>query len=55
MSKKKPPKKESSGKLGAPKNHPRYEKPEPKTTGSIEYVEDTCPHCSHKLYQPYLL
>jgi transposase len=52
-SKKKPPKKESSGKLGAPKGHPKYEREEPEPTGSIEYMEKTCPHCTAKLDKPF--
>ena len=52
-SKKKPPKRESSGKLGAPKGHPKYEREEPEPTGSVEYIEDTCPHCTAKLDTPF--
>jgi len=51
--KKIPPKKESSGKLGAKKGHPKYERTEPEITGSVEYSEDCCPHCSHALNVPY--
>ena len=50
-SKKKPPKKEASGKLGAPVGHPKYERDNPEPTGSVEYTEDTCPHCDAKLGQ----
>ena len=50
-SKKKPPKKESSGKLGAPVGHPKYEREDPEPTGSVEYTEDVCPHCDAKLGQ----
>lgn len=53
LSKKKPPKKESNGKLGAPKGHPKYEREEPEPNLSIEYEEDTCPHCSSKLNSPF--
>jgi len=52
-SKIKPQKKESSGKLGAPKGHPKWEREEPEPTGSVEYVEDACPHCNAKLGEPY--
>lgn len=52
LSKKKPPKKDSNGKLGAPKGHPKYEREEPEPTASIEYIEDTCPHCKSKLGNP---
>lgn len=52
-SKNKPPKKESSGKLGAPKGHPKWEREEPEPTGSVEYVEDTCPDCNAKLGKPF--
>jgi len=49
----KPPKKESNGKLGAPKGHPKYEREEPEPTGSVEYIEDTCPHCNSTLGNPF--
>ncbi len=52
-SRKKPPRKESSGKLGAPKGHPKYEREEPEPTGSVEYSEDTCPKCKSKLGSPF--
>lgn len=51
--KQKPPKKESNGKLGAPIGHPKYERKEPKPTGSIEYIEKTCPDCNAKLGKPF--
>ena len=51
-SKTKPPRKESSGKLGAPLGHPKYERKEPEPTGSVEYIEDTCPDCNTKLGKP---
>jgi transposase len=50
---KKPPKNEPSGKLGAPIGHPRYERKEPEPTMSIEYFEETCPHCRSKLDKPF--
>lgn len=50
---KKPPRKESSGKLGAPIGHPKYERKEPEPTGSVEYREDTCPHCNAELEEPF--
>lgn len=53
LSKKKPPKKESNGKLGAPKGHPKYEREDPEPNLSIEYEEDTCPHCDSKLNKPF--
>lgn len=53
LSKKKPPKKESSGKLGAKKGHPKWEREEPEPTGSVEYMEETCPHCNSKLGKPF--
>lgn len=52
-SKNKPPKKESNGKLGAPVGHPKYERKEPEPTGSIEYIEKTCPDCNAKLSKPF--
>ena len=52
-SRQKPPRKESSGKLGAPIGHPKYERKEPEPTGSVEYLEDTCPDCNEKLGKPF--
>ena len=51
-SKIKPPKKESSGKLGAPVGHPKYDRKEPEPTGSMEYIEETCPDCKATLGKP---
>ena len=51
--KQKPPRKESSGKLGAPIGHPKYERKEPEPTGSVEYIEDDCPDCNEKLGKPF--
>ncbi|MBU4502567.1 MAG: IS66 family transposase [Nanoarchaeota archaeon] len=53
LKKKKPPKNEPSGKLGAPVGHPRYERKEPEPTMSVEYLEETCPHCRSKLEKPF--
>ena len=50
---KKPPRMESSGKLGAEIGHPKWERKEPEPTGSVEYVEETCPHCKTKLDKPF--
>jgi len=52
-SKKKPINKESNGKLGAPKGHPKWEREEPEPTGSIEYTEERCPDCDTKLDKPF--
>ena len=52
-SKNKPPKKESNKKLGASMGHPKYEREEPEPTGSVEYIEESCPHCETKLNEPY--
>ena len=49
----KPPRKGSSGKLGAPIGHPKYERKEPEPTGSVEYMESTCPDCNEKLGKPF--
>lgn len=51
--KKKKSKKKSSGKLGAPKGHPKWEREEPEPTGSVEYIEETCPHCKSDLGNPF--
>jgi transposase len=53
LRKKKPPKQEPTGKLGAPLGHPRYERKEPEPTGSVEYIEEACPHCKAKLGKPF--
>ena len=50
---KKPPRKEASGKLGAKAGHPKWERKEPEPTGSVEYIEETCPKCEHKLGNPF--
>ena len=41
-----------SGKLGAPKGHPKYKRPEPVPTITVEYSEDECPYCNAKLNSP---
>ena len=51
--KKYPPKEESTGKLGAPVGHPKYKRKEPESTCRVEYIEETCPKCSHKLGKPF--
>lgn len=53
LMRKRPPKTEPSGKLGAPVGHPRYERKEPKPTMSINYFKDTCPHCNSALGNPF--
>lgn len=40
---------ESSGKLGAPKGHPKYEREEPEIDEEIRHPVDTCPCCNTKL------
>lgn len=40
---------ESSGKLGAPKGHPKYEREEPEIDETIRHTIDTCPFCNSKL------
>lgn len=51
-SKKKREPKEPSGKLGAKKGHPKWERTQPKPTKTVEYSEDECPHCKHALGKP---
>jgi len=41
-----------SGKLGAPKGHPKWEREQPEPTETVEHSETECPHCSHKLGKP---
>lgn len=40
---------ESSGKLGAPIGHPKYEREEPEITKTIRHSIDICPYCNTKL------
>ena len=40
---------ESSGKLGAPKGHPKYEREEPEISKVIKHIVDICPYCNTKL------
>jgi len=40
----------SSGKLGAPKGHPKYEREEPEVTETIKHPVDACPHCNAKIH-----
>src|SRR3989338_494865 len=53
LRKKRPPKTEPSGKLGAPVGHPKYERNEPTPTMSVEYFEEKCPNCNSKLDKPF--
>lgn len=41
-----------SGKLGAPKGHPKYERKRPKPDIIIEYTEENCIYCNEKLGSP---
>lgn len=43
---------ESSGKLGTPKGHSKYEREEPEITETKTYTVKVCPHCSCKLGNP---
>ena len=49
LQKKKRIPRESSGKLGAPKGHPKYEREEPEITETIKHSIDVCPFCNSKL------
>jgi len=40
---------ESSGKLGAPEGHPKYEREEPEITKTIKHTVDACPYCNTQL------
>jgi len=53
LSRKKRPPKQGNGKIGAPKGHPKYERPEPEPDKTVEHKQDTCPHCNRKLRAPY--
>ena len=48
LQKKKRIPRESSGKLGAPKGHPKYEREEPEITCTKTYSTKACPYCDHK-------
>lgn len=41
-----------SGKLGAPKGHPKYERDKPRPNFVIEYTEGKCIYCNEKLGNP---
>lgn len=41
-----------SGRLGAPKGHPKWEREQPEPTETIEHLETECSHCRHKLGKP---
>lgn len=43
---------EPSGKLGAPKGHPKWEREQPEPTETVEHSETECPYCNHKLGKP---
>lgn len=43
---------ESSGKLGAPEGHPKYERDEPEITETKTYSTKFCPRCSAPLDNP---
>jgi transposase len=45
----------SSGKLGAPKGHPKYEREIPEITDVKRHSVDTCPFCNYKLDNKELL
>ena len=40
---------ESSGKLGAPNGHPKYEREEPEIDKTIKHSIDVCPNCNTKI------
>lgn len=40
---------ESSGKLGAPKGHPKYEREEPEISKTIRHTIEVCPYCNTRL------
>jgi len=40
---------ESSGKLGAPKGHPKYERRIPEITDVMEHTVNTCHYCNSEL------
>lgn len=49
LSKKKRIPRISSGKLGAPKGHPKYEREDPEITEEIKYPVDVCRYCNTSL------
>ncbi len=55
LQKKKRIPRESSGKLGAPKGHPKYEREEPEITETIRHSIDICPFCDSELNSKEIL
>lgn len=49
LQKKKRIPRESSGKLGAPEGHPKYEREEPEIDKTIQHTVDICPYCNAHL------
>lgn len=49
LQKKKRIPRESSGKLGAPKGHSKYEREEPEIDKEIRHTIETCPYCNSKI------
>lgn len=52
--KKRLPKDEPSGKLGAPIGHEKYEREQPEPTSTVEHKLDSCTNCGSKLGKPFL-
>ncbi len=46
---------ESSGKLGAPRGHPKYEREEPEIDEVMRHTVDVCPYCNTQLNQKEIL
>lgn len=53
LSKKYRERKPPTGRLGAPKGHPRYERSQPEPSTTEEHHEKTCPFCAANLDAPY--
>ncbi len=47
------PKDEPSGKLGAPIGHEKYERQQPEPTSTVEHKQDSCSSCGNKLGKPF--
>ena len=52
--KKRLPKDEPSGKLGAPLGHEKYERQQPVPTSTVEHELGSCSNCGNKLGKPFM-
>lgn len=48
------PRDEPSGKLGAPIGHEKYERQQPEPTSTVEHKQDSCSNCGNKLGKSFM-